>query len=583
MSRVSQFFGFMFIFFLISCKSDPLPDDNSLHIRLKKDPERINPLLFPNPTAREIYQYIHLPLADFDPVTLSLTPVLITEIPAEIAIDTGIYKGGVAFDFKIVDDAKWDNGSPITSEDYLFTIKAINMPLTNAGKYRELTQNIANIVLDQTNNKKIRVIFKHDYMLALETAVNIEIYPRYFYDSLNILSKYSFKDLMADNEEKLKNDTLLTKFAEKFNSNDFSRNQFCGAGPYKFVSWSANQNIIIEKKENYWAKDKKQAILQQGPDKMIFHIIPDELTALTQLKANKLDVINEISAGSYNAMEDDSLLKNKFAFYHPALMKQYFIVLNNQDPILQDVNVRKALAHLIDVKSIIQNLEGGMGVISVGAIHPLKKTFNTTLKPIPYDLEKAKQLLSEAGWKDSNNNGTMDKKLNGKNTEMEIEILISGQELGKNLSILLQENAAKVGIKIKITEKDFKLIRAENLKPRKFQMVPSVFSQDIVTWDDMSKWSSENDTPDGSNDASYRNSITDDMIKKIVTLKDDKDRMEMYQKIQAQIYEDQPVIFLYAPEEKIIVSKKWTSFATIKRPGYMANTFRLAGSKASTK
>ena len=65
-----------------------------------------------------------------------------------MSIDTGLYTGGIYFDIELSNDAKWDNGSPITAEDYLFTIKAINLPLTNAGKYREITQNITDVLAD---------------------------------------------------------------------------------------------------------------------------------------------------------------------------------------------------------------------------------------------------------------------------------------------------------------------------------------------------------------------------------------------------------------------------------------------------
>jgi ABC-type oligopeptide transport system substrate-binding subunit len=130
---------------------------------------------------------------------------------------------------------------------------------------------------------------------------------------------------------------------------------------------------------------------------------------------------------------------------------------------------------------------------------------------------------------------------------------------------------------IKITEKDFKLIRLENIKTRKYHLIPTIISQDLQQWDDLSKWHSANDTPDGSNDMSYRNPTTDKLIDEILTTKDDKLRTSLYQKIQQQIYDDQPVVFLYAPEERIIVSKKWSSSATAKRPGYLANTFKYAG------
>ena len=155
-----------------------------------------------------MYQYIHIPLADFDPATLELTPLLIKSIPQEIPIDTGYYKGGISFNIEILEEARWDDGSPITGQDYLFTIKAINLPLTNAGKYREFAQHIKKIVIDQSNPKKFKVIFSEDYLLALESAVNFEVYPKYFYDSINALNNYELSDFDEKNEDKISKDSV---------------------------------------------------------------------------------------------------------------------------------------------------------------------------------------------------------------------------------------------------------------------------------------------------------------------------------------------------------------------------------------
>lgn len=560
---------------LFSCGNDGTNDASVIHIRLKKDPERVNPLLFPNPTAREIYQYLHLPLADFDPNTLELVPLLIKELPQSVSIDTGKYSGGVAFDLEMNEKARWDNGSPITAADYIFTIKSIMHPLTGAGKYREIASQIADVIPDPKNERKFRVIFDKPYILALEAAVNIEIYPGYFYDSLKLLQDYTLPGILSLTEEQVMADSNLVLFARNFNANDFSRTKFSGAGPYKLTTWNADQEIILEKKQDYWADGFSQAALQQGPGKMVFHIIPDELTAVTQLKAGGIDVINEISAENYKSLQEDGGSSSAFTFFHPSLTKHYIITLNNSDVRLSDAKVRRALAHLVDVQNMITNIENGMGTPSVGPVHPMKKAFNDGLKPVLYDAGAAQKLLAEAGWKDSDGDGVLDKIIAGKKTDLSLEILISGQELGKRLSVMLQENAARAGVKITITEKDFKLIRSENLKTRNFQLVPSVLSQDIVKWDDLSKWHSKNDTPDGSNEMSYRNPKTDALIDRIESTTTEADRIRLYREIQALIYEDQPAIFLYAPEEKIVVSKKWNASATSKRPGYLANTFTL--------
>jgi len=568
---------FLFTVGFLSCKNQADITESTIHIRLKKDPDKLNPLIFPNPVAREVYQYIHVPLADYNPQTLALEPILIKTMPKETVIDSGEYAGGVAFDIEFKNEAKWDDGSPITVKDYIFTMKAINLPMTDAGNYRDFTTNITDIVLDPSDDHKCTVIFSHDYMLGLETVVNIPLYPRYVYDSLNVLGSYNFKDINDKNKDRLQMDEKLIQFAEAFNSAKFSRDKVSGAGPYRVVSWTADQSIVLEKKADYWANKTAVAELEQGPDKMIFHIIPDEVAAIAQLRNGNIDVINEVSAKAYTELEKDPTIKDKLDFFHPSLIKQYYILMNNGDEILKDRLIRKALAHLLDIQSIIQNFEDGKATRTTGPIHPLKKTYNAELKPITFDLDTAAALLKKAGWTDSNHDGKLEKNINGKPVNLEIEILITGQELGKNIALLLQENARKVGVDIKITEKDMKLIRAENVRTRKFQLIPSILSQDLQQWDDLSRWHSTNNNPNGGNEISYNNQEVDALINKIPSTKEDQERIAIYKEIQRHLYDDQACIFLYAPEERIVVSKKWKATATAKRPGYLANTFAYMG------
>lgn len=557
---------------ILSCKVDKDNSVDTIHIRLKKDPDRINPLISPNPVSREVYQYLHLPLADYDPVTYQLTPILITEIPVEMAIDTGMYKGGIAFDITIKEEAKWDDGSPITAVDYAFTIKAINLPYTNAGKYRELTSNISDIIIDKTNPKKCRVIFKEDYLVALETAITVEIYQQKYYDSKNALSAYDFTGILDTNL--LKKDSAIMSFVADFNGNDYSRTKISGAGPYSFVNWVTDQTVEIKRKPNYWGSKTDIASLNQGPEKMVFHIIPDDVTAYTQLQNGLIDVMNEVPADKYEEMQKDDKMKDKFDFFEPSLTKYYLININNKKPELSDINVRKALNHLVQVDDIITQLENGKGQRLASPIHPIKKTYNKNLKPFPFDIEAARKHLTDSGWKDTDNNGVIDKVIGGSKTQLDLDIHVSGQELGKRLSLMLKDNAKKVGININIIEKEFKQIRAENLKTRNYDLVPAVISQDLQAWDDLTgRWHSSADTPSGSNEISYQNTKVDNLLDQILTSKDESNRMKLYQDIQQVIYDDCPVVFLYAPQERLVISKKWNAASTAKRPGYMANTF----------
>ena len=117
------------ITFFYSCKQDqpdkPAVAPQEVVIGMTKSPDRINPIIYPTSLAREVYQYIFLPLADYNPETYDLEPILIESLPESTILEEGPYAGKASFKMRIIDDAIWENGSPITGKDYAFTIKAI--------------------------------------------------------------------------------------------------------------------------------------------------------------------------------------------------------------------------------------------------------------------------------------------------------------------------------------------------------------------------------------------------------------------------------------------------------------------------
>jgi peptide/nickel transport system substrate-binding protein len=582
-------FSLLFLFFtllFVSCKNEMDDIDDTIHVRIEKDPERLHPLIFPNPLAREIYQYIFLPLADFNRETLELEPLLITRLPEKQFITEGPYAGGVKFEIEILPEAVWDNGSPITAKDYIFTLRAIRLPVNNTSRYRDVLQNIVAVETDKNNEKKFTVFLKKDDMNALESCIQWEVYPSYFYDPENVLSNLDLEKLQNDTlyEKSIVGDSTYLAFAEKFNGQLYSSQKVSGSGPYNFSVWEANQYIVLEKKKDYWGTKTKKSSLKNNPDKIIFHIIADDLAAMVQLKEGKIDIMNQVDDDEFLALQKDPAFKDMFHFFTPSLTKYYVILLNNRDPKLNDKKVRRALAHLVDVDYILKNLESDFGERLVSPVHPSKSYYNKNLPAINFDLNKAKSLLAEAGWTDSDNNGFVDKVLPEGKTEMSLDIYISGQELGNQLALLLQQNAAKAGIKINIIEKDFKLVRAENIKTRKYHLVPTVVSTDLNYWDDLTfRYHSDYDNPQGANDVSYHSPKADELLNAIPLEKDIAKRESLYKTLQTLIYEDQPMIYLYVPMERIVLNKIWKGNATMKRPGYAVNEFEMTGKRAQSK
>ncbi len=557
-----------------SCKWDKTTTnaDNVLDIRMVKEPEKLNPVFFPNAVSREVQQYVFLPLGEYDPISMQLVPVMIKSLPIAVDITEGPYKGGTKFVFEILDEAKWDDGKPVTGDDYLFTLKAILHPGTSASAYRSIVHNFSDVIIDDANRKKITVIYNKYYMLAMEAVLNIEVLPKHIYDPAGILDKYNFNALKDEKgaEILVSKDSLLMQFANDCNGIKYTKEVVVGSGPYKLAKWNANQQIILEKKTNYWAVNQKSIATQQHADKIILHFIPDETAAITRLKNGELDVMSGINTATF-----DELKKSKdqsFQFKTAQLMKYYNVLINHNDNILKSKAVRKALAYVTNVSQYITSFENDNAIRTIGPIHPSKKFYNKEIKPYTFDIDASKKALAEDGWSDSNNDGTVDKKLNGKLTELILPLFVSG-DLGNNIALMLQADAKKAGIGIEITKKEFAQIRKENIETGKYALCLQVSSPDIGYDDLNSKFHSQNAQLGDSNQGFYKNLQVDQLINDINTIKDDVQREKLYIQLQQVMNDDLPYIFLYSPKEKFVFSKNWQGSTNVKRPGYQANTF----------
>lgn len=563
---------------MCSCKGDKstnavtgIVQNGELHIRKKRDPQKLNPFIYPSPSARDVYQYIFPQMADFDPETLQLVPVLIKSIPEKVEITEGPYSGGVKFDIELLAEVVWDNGSPVTGHDVLFSIKMVKHPLVKAAGYRSHLQYISDVIIDDDNPKKFSVIFSEDYMLAKETAITLEIYPRHIYDADGILTDLDLATVSdKDKMESLTQDSTMSRWLEDINGVKYGREIVESCGPYRLKKWVTNEYLVLERKDNYWAADSDILVLQAVPKTMIFDILPDETTAITQLREGNIDVIPNVSGPAFANLQETMPELN---FHTPELIKYYLIALNGDQQELSDKKVRKAIAHLVDVDNIIDVIEYGNGTRTVGPIHMRKNYYHNQLEPIPYDIDTAKKILADQGWSDSDSDGTIDKMINGEHVELELDMYVSEGKLGQQIALLLQEAGSKANIKINIIQKPFSEIEKQHLNTRDYDMTPMVVRQDLVLDDPYSRWHSDQDKVGGRNIYGLQNEQLDQITEQIQVTNDPAVRNRLYRQVQEILYDEQPVIFLYSPRERIVVSSEWNSSSTVRRPGYLANTF----------
>jgi peptide/nickel transport system substrate-binding protein len=213
---------------------------------------------------------------------------------------------------------------------------------------------------------------------------------------------------------------------------------------------------------------------------------------------------------------------------------------------------------------------------TIGPIHPSKAHYNKSLPLKEHDLEKAKALLSEAGWKDSDGDGLLDKVINGKKTPLRVNYKYNSENnIRKNIGILLQSQAKPLGIEVVLDGKEWSQFLKET-KNRNFDMICLGWSQSPGLDEMKQIWHTSSDTPDGSNYTGFGNKETDKIIDSIRITLDPAKRQELYNRMQEIIYNEQPYVFLAVPKERIAIHKRFDNVVTTSvRPGFKESQFKL--------
>ena len=390
-----------FFFLLLLCLSSiqcrqntQVVKTDTIMIRLAAEPEQVDPLLARTLADRQLNNLLFLPLLDYDPQTLKLVPILARTLPVVDSIKSGPWQGGIRYQFTIRPNATWDNGTPVTAKDYIFTFKTLLNPGVNATPFRIYFNFLKDIVVDPNDPKKFSVYTDRPYTMALEALGSIGLYPEYHYDANQLIKNIPITDLTdTDRADSIYQNTIaLQEFAEKFNNKN--PHQTIGGSAFEITQWNTNQQIVLTKKKQHWTEDIPS--LQSFPDQLIYKIIPDVNSALSLLYNQKLDVMTGIPPIQFESIKRE--LNENYNFYTPQKLSYDYIGINGNQSFLQEVNVRRALAHLVDVEQIISEIWNGQAERTIGPIHPAKSYYHQKLLPISFDPSQANTLLNKSGF-----------------------------------------------------------------------------------------------------------------------------------------------------------------------------------------
>jgi len=198
-----------------SSASSPSDEIDNINIRLYKDPQQLNPFFASSSVAREVFQYIFVPLADYHHENLKLSPILIKEVPVgQLEEINGT--DCISFTMELRPEATWSDGHPITNKDLDFTYKMVNHALSNASGWSTYFTELKSLQADPTNDRKYTISFDKDYLLALDASVTVNIMPAHMYDTEGIVSNMTLEQIQASTVED--SDSTLVNLFEKINS-----------------------------------------------------------------------------------------------------------------------------------------------------------------------------------------------------------------------------------------------------------------------------------------------------------------------------------------------------------------------------
>lgn len=548
----------------------------TVRVLLRGNPDGLNVLLAQSALATEVLDpNVHCGLLDLNPKTFELQPYLAKGQPEINELEDG----RMTISYEIREEAVWDNGSPITGEDYAFTVKTVKNPKTNAVTTRTFVEFIEEIIIDPNNLKKFTIVCNKAYLLAKATTGTMPLLPSYFYDKQGLMADFTISELNNPaNLDRLNKDPRIIDFANDFNENyNHVPENIVGAGPYKVTAFESGQYVKLALKKDWWGHKVDIDYIAAYPSKIHFKIIEEDNSALMSLKEQELDVMTYIPSDKFLELKENERAIKGFNFYTPDAFGYRYIGMNMAKPQLSDVRVRKALAHLVDKKYLVEEISSGLATPVNGPVSHLKKSYNKNIPTLDFDIAKANALLDEAGWKDTDGDNIRDKVVEGQKLSLSLKFLYpQGKQLYKDIGQIFKDEAIRAGIEITMSSTEA-AVMIEDLKKRKFDLTCLGWSQSPLPDDFKQIWHTAANTYEGNNLVGFGNEESDKLIEEMRITMDEDKRNEMYYRFQEIIADQQPYVFLFSPKSCMAISKRFkNSDAVSLRPGYFVRYFQLA-------
>ena len=309
-----------------------------------------------------------------------------------------------------------------------------------------------------------------------------------------------------------------------------------GTGPYKLVTFKPDDRIVVTRFDEYF----------EGPAKntgVVLKVVPDDTMRGLELRKGTADiVVNDVSPDIVWQMQREGKLKIATG----AGSDYAYVALNLRDPILEHVEVRRALGYAIDRDAIVKYLRRGFASPAIGILPPMSWAFRPEVFTFRHDPAEAKRLLDAAGYADPDGDGPRPR--------FALTLKTSTSEVYRIQAAAIQQDLARVGVALEIRSQEFATLQSDMVKGN-FQMYTAQFVG--VTDPDMLRrvFHSTQVPLSGFNRVHYVNADVDRLIDAASAAVDDEQRRGLYGQVQEAVARDVPYIPLWY-KTNVAVSQK---------------------------
>lgn len=318
-----------------------------------------------------------------------------------------------------------------------------------------------------------------------------------------------------------------------------------GTGPYRFSKWVGGEKIVLESNPDYFAG-------QPYIKRVVYRIIPDISTQFLELQTGSLDFMG-LSPLQYDRQTDTPAFRRLYNKYRYLNFGYTYLGYNLRRPLFQDKRVRQALAYAINKQELVDGVLLGYGAVATGPYKPDTWVYNPDVPRYPYAPEKARQLLAEAGWQDSDGDGVLDK--DGQRFAFTI-VTNQGNDQRSKTGEIIQRRFKQIGVDVKLRIIEWATFLKEFINPGNFDAT-------ILGWtggpepDQYNIWHSSKTGPRELNFINYQNAEVDRLLEEGRRVFDQQQRKEYYDRFQYLLAEEQPYTFLYVSEALPAVSRRF--------------------------